>query len=131
MHKSLLFASLFSLLPAIAQAQCNANDEKGPATIAEIVSFQLSNGVDRASFAQAATTSLAFLCEQEGFVRRTLLLAEDGTWTDVVEWETAEAAQAAMARSQQSEALGPFMSSMDMNTLSFSYAEIVDLGMAH
>ncbi len=67
--------------------------------IVELAPFSLAEGVDESALLQAsAALQSEFLETQDGFVRRDLLKAADGSWTDIVYWESEAAAKAAMDR---------------------------------
>ena len=89
--------------------------------IIEIVQFRLADGVDRDEFINAAVNTMPALCDTDGFVGRVLSEGEDGSWTDHVRWTDADAAQAAMAGSMENEALLPFITSIDLDTMTLTY----------
>jgi hypothetical protein len=67
--------------------------------------FKLAEGADEASLLRAADAIQdGFLAKQPGFVRRELLKGEDGQWADLVYWESADAAAAAMKEAAASPA---------------------------
>lgn len=82
-------------------------------TTFEFVTFRLLPGTDEAAFLAAARATEALVRRQPGFVARALTRADDGSWTDVVEWRSAaEAQQAAQAVMAESD-FAPFMALID------------------
>jgi hypothetical protein len=63
--------------------------------IAELVTFRLIPGTERATFLAAAAKTEAFVTNAGGFLTRALSEAEDGTWTDHVLWTDMAAAKSA------------------------------------
>jgi cytochrome c556 len=63
--------------------------------IAEIVTFRLIPGTERAAFLAAAAQTQSFVANAGGFLTRALSEAEDGTWTDHVLWTDMAAAKSA------------------------------------
>jgi hypothetical protein len=66
--------------------------------VARFRTFRLNPAVERPAFEAADRGFAAELGRLDGFVSRTLSVAADGTWTEMVLWRTPEAAQAAAAR---------------------------------
>ncbi len=65
--------------------------------VIECVTFALADGYSREDFLKASEGISRFASAQPGFLSRTLLEAEDGSFIDWVKWETMEAAKAAAA----------------------------------
>ncbi|MHA6300223.1 hypothetical protein [Devosia sp. CAU 1758] len=66
----------------------------------ELVTFRLS-GADRDAFLAANAQVNDWARQQAGFVSRTLSEGDDGVWTDMIVWSSAEDAKAAAARMEQ------------------------------
>ena len=96
--------------------------------VMEIVTFRLAKGISEEQFAGASGAFTAFGRKQKGFVARRLSLAEDGTWTDNVEWESMEDAQAAMAAFPQDKSLAPVMAMIDAESVNMSHQALMDAG---
>lgn len=54
--------------------------------VAEIVTFQLKDGVTDAAFVEISKASAAFVAAAPGFISRQLSKGGDGVWTDYVLW---------------------------------------------
>ncbi|RAZ86669.1 hypothetical protein DPM33_28065 [Mesorhizobium hawassense] len=85
----------------------------------EIVTFRLKPGTEAGFVANNGVMS-GWLTRQPGFLSRHLGRREDGTWVDVVRWQSVEQARAAadriMAEIGDSEALQAIEpASVDMN----------------
>lgn len=65
--------------------------------VAEVVSFELTNGVSDAQFIALSEASEHFVRSANGFLTRTLSKGEDGRWTDYVLWKDMDAALAMAA----------------------------------
>lgn len=61
---------------------------------AEIVTFELAQGVSDAQFVALSKQSEAFLRTSEAFLTRNLSKDSDGRWTDYVLWSDGAAAMA-------------------------------------
>jgi hypothetical protein len=71
--------------------------------VLEWAPFRLKAGVEEASLLAASQElQRGFLAGQPGFMRRELLRAPDGSYVDLVLWETREAADAAMSHAADS-----------------------------
>ena len=63
----------------------------------EWAQFRAAPGVDEATLLRASRDlQLEFLDRQDGFVRRELLKGPDGTWADLLYWESRDAADRAL-----------------------------------
>ncbi len=64
----------------------------------EMVSFKLNDGVSPQVFIKASEELDSWVAQQNGFEYRALAQQEDGTWVDIVFWQSqAEALQAGEA----------------------------------
>jgi Antibiotic biosynthesis monooxygenase len=90
--------------------------------IVEISQFRLVQGADEGGFLEAADeTQSAFLAKQEGFVGRDLLRADDGSWMDIVRFESVQAARAAFNGFAGHPAVKAFESMLDTSSVSMSH----------
>ena len=71
--------------------------------VIEWAPFTLAPGAtDEALLAASAQLQRDFLSQQDGFIRRDLLRATDGSWADVVIWRDVASATAAMEAAMRS-----------------------------
>ena len=126
--KTLLLSALvnFSVAGAAFAEACVHNTD-APATTAEIVEFRLVEGTSQDQFLASAQVTVDYLCQVDGFVRRSLSRDDTGLWTDYVEWTSPELAQAAAQAAMQREDMMPFMMAIDPKTLSMRYADITKI----
>jgi hypothetical protein len=90
--------------------------------IFEVSQFRLGPGTDEQAFLEAAERSQSgFLGRQDGFVGRDLLRAEDGSWMDIVRFESLDAARAAFEAFAGHPDSKPFESMFDPSTVSMSH----------
>ena len=123
--KTLLLSTLINLSVAgAAFAETCGAVRDDTATTAEIVEFRLVGGATQEQFLASAQATTEYLCETEGFVRRSLSRDETGLWTDYVEWTSAELAKMAAEAAMQREDMMPFMMAIDPETISLRYADI-------
>ncbi|MDR6832591.1 MULTISPECIES: hypothetical protein [unclassified Sphingopyxis] len=82
--------------------------------VVEIVRLRPAPGVTEAVFL-AATDGFerAYMKDRDGFKKRTLLRSDEGEWTVLVDWETAEAAQSSMDAFPNDPASAPFNAVLD------------------
>jgi hypothetical protein len=106
------------ILPALMMTLClaapdalRAAGSDGP--VVEVVTFRLLPGVAEADFLTAAAGTEAPLRATPGFVARRLVRAEDGSWTDLVEWASLAQAHAAAQMVMADPAFAPFMATID------------------
>lgn len=92
--------------------------------IAEIVSFQLKTDVNESDFLDSSQPVDAFCRTQSGFVSRRLMRDETGGWIDYIEWTDADAASHAAKLMPKAEGVGPFLTAIDMSTLSMRHLHI-------
>lgn len=84
----------------------------------EITTFKLNQGVTTIDFEKSARSMQKdFLEKQKGFIKRTLTVSEDSTWTDLVFWKDQESAEKTMKLSETSALVLPFMEKIDFNSV--------------
>ncbi|MEO9896028.1 MAG: hypothetical protein ABJD13_06585 [Paracoccaceae bacterium] len=93
--------------------------------VAEIVTFRLANGADKAAFLKAAKGMEPFLASTGAMVKRNLSRDQDGVWTDHIEWTSMQAAKDAATAMMQRPEAGPFMSLIDEQSVTMRHAEIL------
>jgi hypothetical protein len=62
----------------------------------EVVQFKLLEGVSENEFLAASNIMMKELGSLEGFIDRALLKKEDGSWMDLLHWESMDAATKAV-----------------------------------
>ena len=110
MRPILTLAAALAFAPTLAPAE-TARGVAAPCV--EVVTFRLVAGADDAAFIEAARATEAPLAGQPGFLRRRLVQAADGQWTDWVEWRDAASAHAAAEAMMAEPAFAPFMALID------------------
>lgn len=90
--------------------------------IIETVTFKLKTGVNRAHFIDAAERANAFITSRPGFVRRRLSVAEDGTWSEHIEWDDMASAKGAATAIGTSVDAAAFLDAIDGSTVSLSHS---------
>lgn len=82
-------------------------------TTIELAPFQVAPGVTEAELLEASEAlQRDFLSHQDGFVRRELLRAKDGSWCDLVYWRDAASAERIMSVVAESTACHQYFSLM-------------------
>jgi hypothetical protein len=79
----------------------------------ELVRFRARAGVSPRELLEAAGEVNVFLRGRKGFVRRHLGQAEDGTWHDIVVWESREHVERAMPEAAKSPHCARFFALID------------------
>ncbi|MBZ9851260.1 antibiotic biosynthesis monooxygenase [Mesorhizobium sp. CA14] len=92
--------------------------------ILEIVTFRLKPGTE-AGFVANNGTMTDWLARQPGFLSRHLGRREDGSWVDVVRWQSMEQAQAAADRIMAEIGDSEAMQAIEPASIAMSHAEIV------
>lgn len=91
--------------------------------VMEIARFRFVEG---ARAAEAAAAVHAWLAAQPGFRSRVLLGPDgDGVHTDLVRWQTAADAQAAMVAMERSEVAMAFMAQIDPASVQMSHLPVL------
>lgn len=93
--------------------------------VLEIVTFRLRSGVSVEEFTAAGEATMPPVRQLPGFVDRRLVLAESGGFTDIVEWESMEAARGAMHAFGEIPEANVFAKMIDMDTLDLTHQRIV------
>ena len=94
-------------------------------SIVEIVSFRLAAGISDDKFVAAVQASNDFIQKQPGFIARRLSKADDGTWTDHIEWATLELATSAAESFMMEKTLAPFMMAIDPISINISHNKLI------
>ncbi len=81
--------------------------------IIELAQIRLAQGKTEQDLLQASETFQSeFLNGEDGFLGRDLVRRKDGTYLDVIRWESQAQADAVFERAQDSEAAGQYFSMM-------------------
>jgi hypothetical protein len=81
----------------------------------EFAPFRAKPGVDESTMlALSNRLEGEFLAQQPGYIRRELLKAEDGSFVDLVWWESPAAAEAAMTKVAESEVCAAYFAAMEL-----------------
>lgn len=92
--------------------------------VIEIVTMNLAEGVSTEAFEPVdKAIEDDHVSQQPGFISRQAAFA-DGKWAVVVNWESAEAAQASMDSFASAPAAEKFMSMIDASTMSMTRYEL-------
>ena len=93
--------------------------------VVETAQFNTKSGVsDTELLAASQQAHDGYLSKCKGFVSRELLKAEDGTWVDLVHFETREDAQAAAKHFPGHPATRAFEDAIDPATATMSHFEV-------
>ena len=119
MMKILPFCAAVLLAPADAARAGDATPTL------EIVTFRLSDGVDEATFVDAAKDTEAWLESTGAVVARSLSVDDTGLWTDAVTWTSKAAALKAAEEAMTQPAFAPFMALIDPDSVNMRHASIL------
>lgn len=93
--------------------------------VLEIVSFRLTPGTPADAFVTLARTTEPVLRRQPGYVSRKLVHTTDGLWTDIVEWDSLDAATEAARIVMADPAFAPLVAAIDMTTVTMAHPALV------
>ncbi len=94
--------------------------------VVELVLFRTKAGVSEQSMNEAAQTVQTWLAEQPGYIRRELLMTNEGQWGDLVYWNSFEEAMAAGAKFMTLPEAAVFGSVMEETTIQmFHFHQVV------
>ena len=81
--------------------------------VIELAQIKLAEGKTEQDLLQASETfQTEFLNGQDGFLARDMVRRKDGSYLDVIRWESQAQADAVFERAQESEAAGRYFSMM-------------------
>ena len=89
----------------------------------EIVTFRLKPGTE-AGFVANNGIMTDWLARQPGFLSRQLGRREDGTWVDIVRWQSMEQARAAADRIMAEIGGSDAVQAIDLASVDMSHAEV-------
>src|SRR3989338_92445 len=94
--------------------------------IVETAKFKLKKGVTDSQFLAASQKAFdGFLSKSKGFVSRELVKSEDGTWMDIVHFETEKDAQEVFDNFSKNPSAKDFEAAIDPATASMGRFEVV------
>ena len=93
-------------------------------TIAEIVTFKLTDGTDAEGFVKAAEAMTPFLQRTGGFVKRCLSCDETGLWTDHLEWASMDDAMRAAKAIADAPEAAAFMDPIELSSTTMRHAKV-------
>ncbi|KIC10065.1 hypothetical protein RA19_13010 [Leisingera sp. ANG-M1] len=93
--------------------------------VAEIVTFELAEGVSQADFVALSQASEAFVRAQPGFLHRQLSRGADGRWTDYVVWEDMETAQTVAAEFHKQDFCAGLMKAIADGSANMRHEEVL------
>lgn len=94
------------------------------ATIMELVTYNLKDGVTKADIAQTEQAMNQFLQQQEGFIYRSLSHDEYNLWHDTVYWRDMTAAKAGGEAFMASEAGQALAALINMDSCKMRHMEV-------
>jgi len=86
-------------------------------SIIEMVTFKANANTTPEQLAATGPDMSAFLAEQSGFIYRSLSVDEDGTWHDIIYWETMADAKTAGENFMQHPAGQSMMALIDTQSI--------------
>jgi heme-degrading monooxygenase HmoA len=90
--------------------------------IVEVSQFRLVPGTDEQAFLKAAEeTQSGFLQQQPGFRSRELLRSDDGSWIDLVRFDSLDEARAAFEAFAGHPSAGAFEKMLDVSSVAVSH----------
>ncbi len=96
------------------------------ASTVEYLEFNLVEGANPDDFLRETLSMDAILEDYPGFVARHLARNDDGSWVEVVYWETLEDGEAALPRFVEDERTKGFLSLVDGDSLSVKYSTLFE-----
>lgn len=93
--------------------------------VAEIVTFQLADGISDDAFLALMAPSRGFASYAPGYVSRQLSKASDGTWTDYTVWGSMEQAQQVAAEFMKQDFAPAIIGAIDKDTFSMRHQHIL------
>lgn len=93
--------------------------------IAEIVTFTLHPDADMDAYLALTNESGEFTRKAPGFVSRQVSRGEDGTWTDLVVWDSMENAKAAQAAFMEQDFAPKLIAGIDKDSFAMRHQPIL------
>lgn len=96
------------------------------AATVEYLHFELIEGANPDDFLRETLAVDSILEGYDGFVARHLARNDDGSWVEVVYWETLEDGEAALPRFVEDPRTKGFLALVDGDTLSVTYSSLFE-----
>ena len=93
-------------------------------TAIELITFKLSTNIDNSQFLESNKTITHWLAKQNGYQSRYLSNNSEGLWSDLVLWESMEAAEAASAQFMAAHAESDFMKCIDPDSVNMNHFNV-------
>ncbi|MEP3345453.1 MAG: hypothetical protein ABJN34_11435 [Litoreibacter sp.] len=93
--------------------------------VAEIVTFELNEGVSDADYLALNQNSQAYISYARGYVSRQLTKSPDGRWTDYTIWQNIEDAQAAQAGFMAQDFAPAMIGAINGETLRMEHQDVL------
>jgi len=93
--------------------------------IAEIVSFQLAEGVVDADFLETLSRSAEFVSSAPGYITRDVCRDDEGRWTDRVIWADMDSAKAAQAAFMSQDFVPDILNAIDRESFVISHQPVL------
>lgn len=90
----------------------------------EIAMFRMTEGTSKTTFIEASSAMVDWLQKQSGFLSRNMSNLEDGSWIDIVYWESTQAAKAAAEKFMQDLGDCAFMRMIDPESVKMIHGNI-------
>jgi hypothetical protein len=120
------YASMCHIILLQARNQNSNLENTMTQHVLELATITLAEGKTEAELLDASEAfQKEFLNHQDGFLRRDMVRRADGTFTDVILWESRAKADAVFERAQHSEAVGVYFAHMKIDP------EKMDEGVEH
>lgn len=91
----------------------------------ELAPFRPKAGVPEARLLAAVDAMQASLRKFPGFIRRETVRLDDGTWLDIVRWNSREAAKGALALAERSPQCQAFFGLIEETATPMTYGDLV------
>jgi hypothetical protein len=91
----------------------------------EMVQFKLNPGVSESDFLAADQPISAWVGKQPGFRYRSLSRQDDGTWSDIVYWDSMENAKAAGEVFMKDQGQSSFMAMIDHGSVQMNHSQVL------
>lgn len=93
-------------------------------TVMELVTFKVKASATPSQFVAASAPVTTWVRAQPGFLSRAVSQGEDGTWFDVVFWESDATARAAAEKFMVDQAQSDFMAMIDPDSVKMTLAQV-------
>ena len=129
MLKSLVLSAAFATAALTATTSVSFAEDALPiskASTVEYLHFTLVDGTNPDDFLRETLLVDPILEDYSGFVARHLARNDDGSWVEVVYWETLEDAEAALPRFVEDPRTKGFLSLVNGDSLSVKYSTLFE-----